>query len=53
MKSFALLAVLPVLALAAKHDRPARVHTQVGRDLDTRASQYKLVKKYQGQSFLE
>lgn len=53
MKSFTLLAALPVLALAAKHDRPARVHTRAASHLEVRASTYKLVKKYEGQTFLE
>jgi hypothetical protein len=52
MKVFTLVAALPALVLAAKHDGRSRTHSQVARDLASR-SQYKLVEKYQGKNFFE
>jgi hypothetical protein len=54
MKSIAFLAVLPALALAAKHDGPSRVHSHMAsRGIHARAPEFKLVKKYQGKTFIE
>jgi hypothetical protein len=53
MKSFTLLALLPIAVFASRHERTSRLHSEIARDIEARGPQYNLIKKYKGQNLLE